>query len=248
MNAAAVMLSSPPFAVPFSLQTTLAFTFGLASWLAVLEGLWRVTGTEAFRDLRRAWLKIFAAAAGLAIVLALVLALAGPRPAGGPVAAPQARLIFSLLRWALAGWLMTALVVGAASAWRLLKDPEEEAGCLALKMAVGMFAIVAPLLLVAGDVSAGEALSLKPLKLAAMSAVSESHAAPLQLATPDPAGPARAPAPRIAVPWLGSLAALGLGTWGAFLIWRGRLERARGFLGACLLLGPAAFLATLAGW
>ena len=39
-----------------------------------------------------------------------------------------------------------ALVVGGASAWRLLKDAEEKEAAIALRMAIGMFAIVAPLL------------------------------------------------------------------------------------------------------
>ena len=39
-----------------------SFTIGLASYLAVLEGLWLKTGREVFLDLFRYWLKIFAIA------------------------------------------------------------------------------------------------------------------------------------------------------------------------------------------
>ena len=75
----------------------------------------------------------------------------------------------------LAAYLSTALVVGAASAWRLLRDPEEEESCLALKMAIGMFAIVAPLQLVVGDLSGKQLLSVQPAKLAAIEAFWESR-------------------------------------------------------------------------
>ena len=37
-----------------------AFTIGLASYLAVLEGLWLWTGRAAYLDLFRYWLKVFA--------------------------------------------------------------------------------------------------------------------------------------------------------------------------------------------
>jgi hypothetical protein len=39
-----------------------AFSIGLASYLAVLEGLWLKTGKEAYLTLFRYWLKIFAIA------------------------------------------------------------------------------------------------------------------------------------------------------------------------------------------
>jgi Cytochrome bd terminal oxidase subunit I len=38
-----------------------AFTIGLASYLAVLEGLWLWTGKDKYIDLFRYWLKLFAA-------------------------------------------------------------------------------------------------------------------------------------------------------------------------------------------
>jgi cytochrome d ubiquinol oxidase subunit I len=76
----------------------------------------------------------------------------------------------------LAAYLTTALVVGAASAWRLLKRPEEDASAIALKMAIGMFAIVAPLQLVVGDLSGKEVLKVQPAKLAAIEAFWETRA------------------------------------------------------------------------
>ena len=45
-----------------------AFTIGLASWLAVLEFRWLRTGREAYRDLYRFWIKVFAISFGLGVV------------------------------------------------------------------------------------------------------------------------------------------------------------------------------------
>jgi cytochrome d ubiquinol oxidase subunit I len=75
-----------------------------------------------------------------------------------------------LTHMVLAAFLTTALVVGAASAWRLLKDPEENESGLALKMAIGMFAIVAPLQLLVGDMSGKLVEKVQPAKLAAIEA------------------------------------------------------------------------------
>ena len=50
-----------------------AFTIGLASYLAVLEGLWLRTGREAYLDLFRYWLKVFAVAFAMGVVSGLVM-------------------------------------------------------------------------------------------------------------------------------------------------------------------------------
>jgi cytochrome d ubiquinol oxidase subunit I len=75
----------------------------------------------------------------------------------------------------LAAYLSTALVVGAASAWRLLRAPDEEASGMALKMAIGMFAIAAPLQLFVGDASGKLLLDVQPAKLAAIEAFWETR-------------------------------------------------------------------------
>ena len=49
-----------------------AFSIGLASYLAVLEGLWLATGREAFLNLFRYWLKIFAIAFAMGVVSGIV--------------------------------------------------------------------------------------------------------------------------------------------------------------------------------
>jgi cytochrome bd ubiquinol oxidase subunit I len=50
-----------------------AFTIGLASYLAVLEGLWLWTGRAVFLDLFRYWIKIFALTFAMGVVSGIVL-------------------------------------------------------------------------------------------------------------------------------------------------------------------------------
>ncbi|MEQ8412651.1 MAG: cytochrome ubiquinol oxidase subunit I [Erythrobacter sp.] len=50
-----------------------AFTIGLASYLAVLEGLWLKTGKALFMDLYKFWLKIFAISFAMGVVSGIVM-------------------------------------------------------------------------------------------------------------------------------------------------------------------------------
>jgi cytochrome d ubiquinol oxidase subunit I len=50
-----------------------AFSIGLASYLAVLEGLWLKTGKALYLDLFNYWLKIFAVAFGMGVVSGIVM-------------------------------------------------------------------------------------------------------------------------------------------------------------------------------
>src|SRR3982750_1823662 len=50
-----------------------AFTIGLASYLAVLEGLWLWTGKDKYLDLFRYWLKVFAVNFAMGVVPGIVL-------------------------------------------------------------------------------------------------------------------------------------------------------------------------------
>ena len=50
-----------------------AITIGLASYLAVLEGLWLKTGREHYMDLFRYWIKIFALVFGMGVVSGIVM-------------------------------------------------------------------------------------------------------------------------------------------------------------------------------
>ena len=50
-----------------------ALSIGLASYLAVLEGLWLWTGREVFLNLFKYWLKIFAIAFAMGVVSGIVM-------------------------------------------------------------------------------------------------------------------------------------------------------------------------------
>ncbi|HEX7884622.1 MAG TPA: cytochrome ubiquinol oxidase subunit I [Phenylobacterium sp.] len=378
MDLDALILSRLQFAFTIAFHIVFpSFTIGLASYLAVVEGLWLVTRNEAFKTLYLFWVKIFAISFGMGVVSGVVLSYqlgtnwsvfsTVASPVIGPLLAFEVLTAFFLeasflgvmlfgwkrvgpglhfsatalvavgtlisafwivsanswmqhptgfttlsdgtlraVDWwqvifsptfperfahmVLAAYLTTALVVGAASAWRLLRHGplEEEAACLALRMAIGMFAIVAPLQLVAGDLSGKEVMRVQPAKLAAIEAFWETRTEqPFHIA----AWPDRAVEGNrfeISVPKLGSLITagstaaevkglkafapadrppvfivfwafrvmvglgilmIGLGAWGAWLLWRTRgPEYSRPFLWAAVAMGPAGFLAVIAGW
>ncbi len=70
----AVTLARAQFAFTMSFHIIFpAFSIGLASYLAVLEGLWLWTGREAFLNLFKYWLKIFAVAFGMGVVSGVVM-------------------------------------------------------------------------------------------------------------------------------------------------------------------------------
>jgi cytochrome d ubiquinol oxidase subunit I len=195
---------------------------------------------------------------------------------------------FRFAHMVLAAYLTTSLVVGGASAWRLLKEGREDASCIALRMAIGMFAIVAPLQLFVGDLSGKQVERLQPAKLAAIEAFWETRAEqPFHiLAWPDRG--TQANRFELSIPKVGSLitagradaevtglkafaredqppvfpvfwafrvmvglglATIGLGLWGAWLMWRGGGPETHPlFLRACVAMGPAGFVAVIAGW
>ena len=94
---------------------------------------------------------------------------------------------YRFVHMVLAAFLTTALVVGAASAWILLKDSRQPESKIALRMAIGMFAIVAPLQVMVGDASGKEVQKLQPVKLAAIESFwdTKSHQALHLVAWPD---------------------------------------------------------------
>jgi len=263
MHFDALLLSRLQFAFTIAFHIIFpSFTIGLASYLAVLEGLWLTTKNEAFKVLYLFWIKIFAISFGMGVVSGVVMSYelgtnwsvysrvaspvigpllafevlaaffleasflgvmlfgwkkVGPRlhftatalvafgtltsafwiisanswmqhPTGfatlsdGTLRATDwMKVIFSptfparLAHMVLAAYLTTSLVVAAASAWRILKDPDEAASSIALKMAIGMFAIVAPLQLFVGDLSGKQVLHVQPAKLAAIEAFWETR-------------------------------------------------------------------------
>lgn len=263
MDLDALILSRLQFAFTIAFHIIFpSFTIGLASFLAVLEGLWLVTKKDAFKTLYLFWVKIFGISFGMGVVSGVVLSYqlgtnwsvfsAAASPVIGPLLAFEVLTAFFLeasflgvmlfgwkkvgpglhftatvlvavgtlisafwiisanswmqhptghtvladgtlraIDWlqvifsptfperfahmALAAYLTTALVVGAASAWRILKRGPDEEPCLGLRMAIGMFAIVAPLQLFVGDLSGKEVLKYQPAKLAAIEAFWETR-------------------------------------------------------------------------
>ena len=70
----AVLLARIQFAFTISFHIVFpAFSIGLASYLAVLEGLWLWTGRSLFLDLFNYWKKIFAVAFGMGVVSGIVM-------------------------------------------------------------------------------------------------------------------------------------------------------------------------------
>jgi cytochrome bd ubiquinol oxidase subunit I len=51
-----------------------AFTIGLASWLAVVEWRWLMTGNKVYEEIYRMWVKIFAVTFGMGVVSGVVMA------------------------------------------------------------------------------------------------------------------------------------------------------------------------------
>ena len=256
MDFDALFLSRLQFAFTIAFHIIFpSFTIGLASYLAVLEGLWLITRREAFKTLYLFWIKVFALSFGMGVVSGVVMSyelgtnwsvfsrmaapVIGPLLAfevltafflessflgvmlfgwkkvgrglhfvatllvaigtlisafwiisanswmqvpagfafttsGGLIATDWLAVVFSptfpsrLIHMVLAAYLTTALVVGGASAWRLLRVPDEAESRIGLRMAIGLLAVVAPLQLIAGHVSGEMVRVHQPLKLAAI--------------------------------------------------------------------------------
>jgi cytochrome d ubiquinol oxidase subunit I len=234
-----------------------AFTIGLASFLAVLEGLWLATKKEQFRNLYLFWLKVFAISFGMGVVTGVVMSYqfgtnwsvfsakagnvigpllgyevltaffleasflgimlfgwkrVGPKlhfastcivavgtlisafwilsanswmqtpqgftlePDGDFIATSFWEVIFNpsfpirFVHMVLAAYLTTAMVVGGASAFLLLKGIPSPEARTSLRMAILMVAITTPIQVLAGHESGLVALEHQPAKIAAMEA------------------------------------------------------------------------------
>ena len=74
MELDALLLARLQFAFTISFHIIFpAFTIGLASYLAVLEGLWLRTGNDKFIRLYEYWVKIFAISFALGVVSGIVM-------------------------------------------------------------------------------------------------------------------------------------------------------------------------------
>lgn len=256
MDFDALLLSRLQFAFTIGFHIIFpAFTIGLASFLAVLEGLWLFTKKPVFRNLYLFWVKIFALSFGMGVVSGVVMSyqfgtnwsvfstqvgsVIGPLLAyevltaffleasflgvmlfgwkkvgpklhffatcmvaigtlissfwilaanswmqtpqgfdfaadGTMVATDFMQVIFNpslptrLMHMVLAAFLTTAMVVAGASAFGLLKKKALPESRTALRMAILMMALVAPLQLVVGHQSGEVAHRYQPAKVAAM--------------------------------------------------------------------------------
>jgi len=69
-----VLLARIQFAFTISFHIVFpAFTIGLASWLAVIEGLWLKTRKNVYQELYKFWIKIFAVCFGMGVVSGVVM-------------------------------------------------------------------------------------------------------------------------------------------------------------------------------
>lgn len=69
-----VLLARIQFAFTISFHIVFpAFTIGLASWLAVVEGLWLKTGNSVYKEVYKFWIKIFAVCFGMGVVSGVVM-------------------------------------------------------------------------------------------------------------------------------------------------------------------------------
>ena len=74
IDTTALLLARIQFAFTISFHFIFpAFSIGLASYLAVLEGLWLKTGKSLYLDLFKYWLKIFAVAFAMGVVSGIVM-------------------------------------------------------------------------------------------------------------------------------------------------------------------------------
>jgi len=68
------LLSRIQFAFTISFHILFpSLTIGLASWLAVVEGLWLTTGNETYKEIYKLWIKIFAVTFGMGVVSGVVM-------------------------------------------------------------------------------------------------------------------------------------------------------------------------------
>lgn len=260
----ALLLSRLQFAFTIGFHIIFpAFTIGLASFLAVLEGLWLATKKPVYRNLYLFWVKIFALSFGMGVVSGVVLSYqlgtnwsvfstqagsvigplfayevltaffleasflgimlfgwkkVGPKlhffatcmvaigtlissfwilaanswmqtPQGFDFAADGTmvatdfwQVIFNpstpsrVAHMVLAAYLTTAMVVAGASAFALLAKKAAPESRIAIRMAILMMAVVAPLQVVAGHHSGEIAHHYQPAKVAAMEGWWETQA------------------------------------------------------------------------
>jgi cytochrome d ubiquinol oxidase subunit I len=227
-----------------------SLTIGLASWLAVLEGLWLGVGNNTFRELYRGWIKTFAVVFGGAVAASFAIPPAGPL-----------ELAIEIVAFLLEAALITALVLG----WPPRARRSHFAGTLVLALGSVVFVLTWPeaavperlgrLLLAACLTTALLVAAVAAWRLLRDPTLDESCVSlkmaigmfvtctPLQLAAD--IGQVRVGARMGAAL---ATAVLALGLWGGVLVWRSSPERSRVFLLACLLFAPLSLPLAGAAW
>jgi cytochrome d ubiquinol oxidase subunit I len=195
---------------------------------------------------------------------------------------------YRLVHMTLAAYLTTAFVVGAVSAWHLLRDRSHRPARVMFSMAMWMAALVTPIQIFAGDQHGLNTLAHQPIKVMAMEGHFDSHphGAPLILFGMPNAETRRvdwaleipkasslilkhslsaplagldtvpeADWPPVAIVFWSfrvmvglGFAMLGVGLWSLWRRWNGRLHDDRLLHRAAVAMGPAGFVAVLAGW
>ena len=195
---------------------------------------------------------------------------------------------YRLVHTVIGAYLTTALVVGAAGAWHLLKTADNEGARTMFSMAMWMASLVAPIQILAGDAHGLNTLEHQPAKVMAMEGHYQSHphGAPLILfGIPDSAEKRidyaieipkasslilkhdpNAPLagldtipdgnePPVAVVFWSfrvmvaiGFAIFALGLFSLLARARGKLFEWRALHRVAVLLGPAGFVAVIAGW
>jgi cytochrome d ubiquinol oxidase subunit I len=194
---------------------------------------------------------------------------------------------YRLAHMVLAAYLTTALVVGAAGAWHLLRDRQNPGARTMFSMAMWMALLVAPVQVLVGDLHGLNTFEHQPAKIAAMEGHYETRTpAPfIVFGIPDDEDQVMRHA--VEIPAVGSfilthdwggtvpgleafpederppvsvvfwsfrlMLALGtlmvaLGLWSGVARWRGTLYDSRWLHRAAVAMGPAGFVAVLAGW
>jgi cytochrome d ubiquinol oxidase subunit I len=82
---------------------------------------------------------------------------------------------YRLTHMVIAAFLTTALVVGAAGGWHLLKDTKDKQGRRMFSMAMWMIALVAPVQIFVGDLHGLNTLEHQPVKVMAMEGHYDSY-------------------------------------------------------------------------
>lgn len=227
-----------------------SFTIGLASWLAVLEGLWLGTGDERFRRLYRGWVRTFAAVFGGGVLASLSIP-----------AVSRLELILEIVAFLLEAALVAALLLG----WPARARRSHFLATIVLALGSVIFVVTWPgadipehllhLLLAAYLATALMIAAVSAWQLIRDPDHDEARlalkmsvgmlviCAPLQIA-------AESGEMRAGMRLRAGLAAavLALGLWGGLLIWRGSPERSRMFLAACVLFSPISVLAAATAW